>query len=84
MYSVVRVHEDLHEGLLVCLVDLTEPLAHQTKELLVSSLLGTAVNDHVTQLKLLTCKTPKQIIKSVQCLIFSVAKAFLELQMSIH
>ena len=54
MNSVVGVHEYLHEGFLVGLVDLTEPLAHQTEELLISSLLGTTVNDHVTKLQLLT------------------------------
>ena len=72
MNSVVGVHEYLHEGLLVCLVDLTdiillyyyilclvdlaEPLAHQTEELLICSLLGTTVDDHVTKLQLLTYK----------------------------
>ena len=56
MNSVVCVHEYLHEGFLVGLVDLTEPLAHQTEELLICSLLGATVDDHVTKLQLLTYK----------------------------
>ena len=66
--SVVGVNEDLHEGLLVGLVDLTEPLTHQTKELLVCPLLGAAVNDHVTQLRLLA-GLDVQLVQLVDCLL---------------
>ena len=48
--SVVGVNEDLHEWFLISFVHLAEPLTHQSKELLISSLLSAAINDHVTQL----------------------------------
>ena len=38
MDRVVSVHKNLHERLDVELIDLTEPLAHQTKEFLVCPL----------------------------------------------
>ena len=70
MDCVVSIHKNLHERLNVELIDLTESLSHQTKELLVSPtrrrlngllkilrllpLLGAAVDDHVAELLLLT------------------------------
>ena len=53
MNRIVCVHKYLHEWLNIHFVDLTKPLTHEPKELLVSPLLGAAVDDHVTELLLL-------------------------------
>ena len=54
VHSVVSVDKYFHEWFHIKFVDLAEPLAHQTKELLVGSLLRAAVDDHVAELGLLS------------------------------
>ena len=53
VHGVVSVDKYFHEGFHIKFVHLAEPLAHQTKELLVGSLLRAAVNDHMAELGLL-------------------------------
>ena len=53
VHGVVSVDKYFHEGFHIKFVHLAEPLAHQTKELLVGSLLRAAINDHVAELGLL-------------------------------
>merc|ERR1719319_1547235 len=68
MHCSVGVAEYLHERLDIVPVDLTESLAHQTKELFISSLLCAAIYDHVTELHLLA-RLQVQLQKFVNCLL---------------
>ena len=62
VHSVVSVDKYFHEWFHIKFVDLAEPLAHQTKELLVGSLLRAAVDDHVAELGLL----PRLYVQLIQ------------------
>ena len=68
VHSVVSVDKYFHEWFHIKFVDLAEPLAHQTKELLVGSLLRAAINDHVAQLQFLT-RFNIQLVQFVDCLL---------------
>jgi len=53
MYCVVGVDKDILEGLGICPGHLAKSLPHEPKELLISSLLSTTIDDHVTELRFL-------------------------------
>ena len=53
MARLVLLLEDLLKALDIILLELTEALTQQTKEALVRALLGTRIQDHLTQLNAL-------------------------------